>query len=47
MPHVVSEAIDNEGGLLISRNSSEEQQLSFDATCRRFHRFLKGNSRGG
>ena len=47
MPQLVSEAVDDEGGPLISGGSSEEQQLSFDATCRKFHRFLKDNSRGG
>ena len=45
--HVVSEAIDDEGGPIISHGSSEEQQLSFDVTCRKFHRFLVNSSHGG
>ena len=41
---VVLEALDDEGGPLISR-ASEDQQRSFDATCRKFYRFLKeGNT---
>ena len=32
MLHIVSEVVDDEGGPLISRGSTEEQQLSFDAT---------------
>jgi hypothetical protein len=30
-----------EGGPLISNRASEEQQRSFDSTCRKLHRFLK------
>ena len=41
---VALEALDDEGGPLISR-ASEDQQRSFDATCRKFYRFLKeGNT---
>jgi len=41
---VVLEALDDEGGPLISR-AAEDQQRSFDATCRKFYRFLKeGNT---
>ena len=32
--------IDDEGGPLIHGGSSEEQQRSFDSTCRKLHRFL-------
>ena len=34
-------ALDEEGGPLLSRHASEEEQRSFDSTCRKFHRFLK------
>ncbi|MDQ3774647.1 MAG: hypothetical protein M3461_09890 [Pseudomonadota bacterium] len=33
--------IDDEGGPLIYYCTSEEQQRSFDSTCRRFYRFLQ------
>ena len=46
MAQVVFAALDEEGGPLISNRTSEEQQLSFDATCRKLHRFLKDNSGG-
>jgi hypothetical protein len=38
---VVRAALDDEGGPLISSGASEDQQRSFDATCRKFHRFRK------
>jgi hypothetical protein len=38
--HVVAAAVDDEGGPLISQSGSEDQQRSFDSTCRRLHRFL-------
>jgi hypothetical protein len=38
---VVFAALDDEGGPLISHGASEEQQRSFDSTCRKFHSFLK------
>jgi hypothetical protein len=41
MAQVVFAALDEEGGPLISHRGSEEQQRSFDATCRKLHRFLK------
>ena len=34
-------ALNDEGGPLISNRASEEQQRSFDSTCRKLHRFLK------
>jgi hypothetical protein len=37
---VLLAALDDEDGPLISR-ASEDQQRSFDATCRKLHRFLK------
>jgi hypothetical protein len=47
MMQVVSAAVDDEGGPLISHSASEDQQRSFDSTCRKFHRFLKdGDHRG-
>jgi hypothetical protein len=39
--HVVLQAFDDEGGPLISHGAAEQQQRSFDATCRKFYRFLK------
>jgi hypothetical protein len=41
MAQVVFATLDDEGGPLISHSASEEQQRCFDATCRKFHRFLK------
>jgi hypothetical protein len=41
MAQVVFAALDDEGGPLISHSPSEEQQRSFDSTCRKLHRFLK------
>ena len=38
--------LDDEGGPLIS-HESEDQQRSFDSTCRRFFRFLKERNTGG
>ncbi len=40
MDHVVLAALDREGGPLISHGTSEDQQRSFDATCRKLRRFL-------
>jgi len=37
---ILFDAIDDEGGPLIYGVSSEQQQRSFDSTCRKFHRFL-------
>ena len=33
--------IDEEGGPFIAHRTSEQQQRSFDSTCRRFYRFLQ------
>jgi len=39
--HVVGQALDQEGGPLISHGAAaEQQQRSFDATCRQFYLFL-------
>jgi len=37
---VLFDVIDGDGGPLIYGVSSEQQQRSFDSTCRTFHRFL-------
>jgi hypothetical protein len=37
---VVLAALDGEGGPLIGYNASEDQQRSFDSTCRKLYRFL-------
>jgi hypothetical protein len=47
MAQVVFAALDDEGGPPISNSASEQQQRSFDSTCRKFHRFLKDDGRGG
>lgn len=36
---LLHDAVDGDGGPLI-HNGSEEEQRSFDSTCRKFHRFL-------
>ena len=41
--HILSEVIDDEGGPLIHNCYSEEQQRSFDSTCRKLHRFLSSS----
>ena len=41
MDRVVLAALDDQGGPLISSGTFEEQQRSFDQTCRKFYRFLK------
>ena len=42
---VVLTALDDEGGPLISHGAGEDQQRSFDATCRKLYHFLKdGNA---
>jgi hypothetical protein len=38
---IFDDRIDDEGGPLLYGVDSEEQQRSFDSTCRKFHRFLK------
>jgi hypothetical protein len=47
MAEVVLAAVDDEGGPLISQRSSEDQQRSLDATCRKLHRFLCEGACGG
>jgi hypothetical protein len=47
MAQVVFAALSDEGGPLISHGASEQQQRSFDATCRKFHHFLKDDGCGG
>jgi hypothetical protein len=42
---VLFEALNDEGGPLLSR-ASEEDQRSFDATCRKFYLFLKEHHSG-
>jgi hypothetical protein len=39
---LVLEHIDEEGGPLLHGGATEEEQRSFDATCRQLHRFLGG-----
>ena len=41
MADVVFAAVDDEGGPLLSHRASEEEQRSFDSTCRKLLRFLK------
>jgi len=43
---IVLAFLDDEGGPLISYGT-EDQQRSFDSTCRKFFRFLKERSPGG
>jgi len=38
---ILFDVIDDDGGPLIYGVSSEQQQRSFDSTCRKFHRFLR------
>jgi hypothetical protein len=37
---LLRKVIDDDGGPLIHNGDSEEQQLSFDSTCRKLRRFL-------
>jgi hypothetical protein len=37
---ILLDVIDDDGGPLIYGVSSEQQQRSFDSTCRKFHRFF-------
>jgi len=41
----LDKVISDDGGPLIYHSASEEQQRSFDSTCRRLHRFLEHNAR--
>ena len=43
MADVVFAALDDEGGPLLSYRASEEDQRSFDSTCRKILRFLKAS----
>jgi hypothetical protein len=38
---LIASAIDDDGGPRLSHRPSEEEQRSFDSTCRKFHRFLQ------
>ena len=43
---ILADRIDDEGGPLVyAMESEEDQQRSFDSTCKRFHRFLSQASR--
>jgi len=43
---ILADRIDNEGGPLVyAMESEEDQQRSFDSTCKKFHRFLSQASR--
>ena len=42
---ILDDRIDDEGGPLLYGVDSEEQQRSFDSTCRKFHRFLSQSPR--
>lgn len=41
MDKLLLSVIDEEGGPLIEHRTSEQQQRSFDSTCRRLYRFLQ------
>lgn len=40
IPHLITSLVDDEGGPLLSDNDFEEDQSSFDSTCRKLARFL-------
>ena len=42
---ILDDRIDEEGGPLLYGVDSEEQQRSFDSTCRKLYRFLSQSSR--
>lgn len=43
---ILADRIDDEGGPLVyAMESEEDQQRSFDSTCKKFHRFLSQASR--
>jgi hypothetical protein len=46
MEQVMFAALDDEGGPLISHSLPEDQQRSFDSTCRKLYRFLKDSEPG-
>ena len=41
---ILANALDDEGGPLVYSISDEQQQRSFDSTCRKLHRFLNTSS---
>jgi hypothetical protein len=41
---LIREAIDKEGGTLLHGYTSEQEQRSFDSTCRRLNRFLAAHA---
>jgi hypothetical protein len=47
MDQVVRDALADEGGPLIFHGRSEEEQRSFDSTCRKFYRFLENGKTSG
>ena len=42
---ILDDRIDDEGGPLLYGMDSEEQQRSFDSTCKKLHRFLSKSPR--
>jgi hypothetical protein len=42
---ILTDTIHDDGGPLLSGAASEEQQHSFDSTCRKLHQFLSGPDR--
>ncbi len=42
---LILEFVDDQGGSLSSHPSTEEEQRTFDGTCRKFYRFLSRESR--
>jgi hypothetical protein len=42
---ILADRIDDKGGPLLYAVDSEEQQRSFDSTCRKLHRFLSQSPR--
>ena len=38
---LIVSAVDDDGGPRLSHRPSEQEQRSFDSTCRKFHRFLR------
>ena len=47
MEELIASALDEEGGPLLSHHESEEEQRSFDSTCRKFHRYLQQRQGSG
>jgi hypothetical protein len=45
LDQILSDVLHDDGGPLIHGGSSEEQQRSFDSTCRKLHRFLSQMAR--